>query len=547
LALATSEQLVAELANPNGWRRDTAQRLLVERQDHKATRSLRRMVRECEAPLARLHALWSLAGLDDLADDDILAGLNDPHPGIREHAIRLAESRLDGFRAIANRVRSLADDANIRVRLQVALSLGESPDPTVSDALTVIARRDGSDPWMRAAVLSSAMRCAGPLLIELLRGPNTSSQDDNPPGRLLHGLALIVGAHGSRSEIEQVLGRLADRAGHKAAPTIVVGLSEGLARSGKHLSRYVGSSSPAGELLAALLAEAQKTCRNPSADPDRRRAAIELLGVAADFDVVRDLFAQLLSSRQPPVIQSATIRALAGFDYADVSGILLANWSSYTPGTRSEVTEILLSRRLWIRPFLDAVAQGTVVAGQIAPARRERLTNDSDPEIRTIAQRLFNEIAPGPRAEALARFRPALALAGDARRGEKAFETAECINCHQIGKRGHPVGPNLATVQQRTPESLLEQILDPNREVLPNYLEYVVELDDGRVVTGIIVAETATSILLRRAQRNETAIARPSIQTIRSTGKSLMPEGLEQKLTVQDMADLLAFLAALHP
>ena len=104
------------------------------------------------------------------------------------------------------------------------------------------------------------------------------------------------------------------------------------------------------------------------------------------------------------------------------------------------------------------------------------------------------------------------------------------------------MGPNLATVQNRTPDGLLTQILDPNREVSPNYLQYVVALDDGRVVTGAIASESPTSITLKRAENVQETILRQNIEEISSTGKSLMPEGLEEKINPQEMADLLAFL-----
>ena len=102
--------------------------------------------------------------------------------------------------------------------------------------------------------------------------------------------------------------------------------------------------------------------------------------------------------------------------------------------------------------------------------------------------------------------------------------------------------PKLETIRHWTADELLVNILDPNREVSPNYFEYVVALDDGRVITGMIASETPSSITLRRAEGVQETILRANISEIATPGKSLMPEGLEKKISVQEMADVLAFL-----
>src|SRR5262249_16410143 len=138
-----------------------------------------------------------------------------------------------------------------------------------------------------------------------------------------------------------------------------------------------------------------------------------------------------------------------------------------------------------------------------------------------------------------------VARQGGVVRGEEVFER-ECVSCHRFGAKGHDVGPNLSSYSRNptSPQALLTQILDPNREVAPHYVEYVAALDDGRVVTGLIVAETPSSLTLRRDQKPEVTIARQRVAEIQATGKSLMPESLERNVSVAEMADLLAFLMA---
>ena len=141
--------------------------------------------------------------------------------------------------------------------------------------------------------------------------------------------------------------------------------------------------------------------------------------------------------------------------------------------------------------------------------------------------------------------RPALDLAGSPERGLAVFK-GTCATCHVAAGIGVEVGPNLATVTNRTPEDLVVHILDPNREVAANYVNYSVATVDGRVATGLIADETAGALTLKRAEAVTDVIPRDRIEQIASSGQSLMPEGLEKDRTPQDFADLLAFLKSLQ-
>ena len=143
--------------------------------------------------------------------------------------------------------------------------------------------------------------------------------------------------------------------------------------------------------------------------------------------------------------------------------------------------------------------------------------------------------------ETIDRYQESLKLKGDPASGQIVYRR-ECLNCHKLRGEGHEVGPSLETVQHRSPQEILIHVLDPNREVSPNFLDYAVRLADGRVLTGLIAAETDSGLTLRRAQNQEDTILRSEIDDITSSGKSLMPEGVEQKITIQEMSDLIAYL-----
>jgi putative heme-binding domain-containing protein len=139
-------------------------------------------------------------------------------------------------------------------------------------------------------------------------------------------------------------------------------------------------------------------------------------------------------------------------------------------------------------------------------------------------------------------YRPALELDGDVGRGRLAFRRV-CATCHKLEGVGHEVGADLlAALRNKSREQLLTDVLDPSREVDPRYLNYIVTLKGGQALTGMIAAETATSLTLRRGEGAEDVVLRSRVEAVQATAKSLMPDGLEEQLTKQDFADLIAYL-----
>ena len=120
-----------------------------------------------------------------------------------------------------------------------------------------------------------------------------------------------------------------------------------------------------------------------------------------------------------------------------------------------------------------------------------------------------------------------------------------CAACHRVEGVGHDIGSSLAAMKNRGPEAILVNMLDPNREVNPQFVNYTLVTSDGRILTGMIDAETATSVTLKRAEGATDTVLRVNIDELAATGKSLMPEGLEQQLDRQAVADLIAYLMSL--
>lgn len=544
LGNASTADLVTVLDNPNSWWRETAHRLIYERQDPQAVPLLRQLVNAGKLPQARVHALYSLAGLNSLMDGELLDALNDESPRVREHAVKLSESRLAESAPLLQKVLMLAADADPKVRLQVAFSLGEAvqADGAIT-ALANIARQDGGDVWFRTAVLSSVGNASDRLLQELLRDPKFAAGGVGKA--ILKMLAQVVGVRNKPDELATVFTAVgAENIDASLQQTVLSGLGDGLQRSGQSLGDLAQDAKISGrELLKRQFANSIETAVNEKSPTAHRVAAIAFLGYGS-LEQVSETLAQVLDPRQPAEVQLAAVRALASFRGGKVAEILLAPWKGYTPPVRAEVIEALVGRTERLSVFLDAVESGDVSAAMINPNRKTALLEHPDPKIKERTQKLFGADAPSPRNEVIAQYQAALKLTGSLENGRKVFKR-ECATCHKLENEGHEVGPDLATVRNRTPDGLMAHILDPNREVLPNYLDYQVLLDDGRTLTGIIASESATSITLRRADNAQETVLRQNIELIASSGKSLMPEGLEQKITHQEMADLLAYLTQL--
>src|SRR5262249_2911280 len=155
-----------------------------------AVAPLKKMAAESKTPLGRMHALYALKGLEALNVATVLAGLRDPDPHVREHALRLAEP-FESTSEIRAQFTSMTDDPALRVRYQLASRLGAVQADLADRALAELARRDGGDPWFRLAILSSVNGRAGKVFRLLIE--NQEFRASGPGRELLSTLAKLIG------------------------------------------------------------------------------------------------------------------------------------------------------------------------------------------------------------------------------------------------------------------------------------------------------------------------------------------------------------------
>jgi putative membrane-bound dehydrogenase-like protein len=529
----SSEALVPLLDHPNAWHRRTAARLLHARQDAAAVPALKQLAREGSA-LGRLHALYALAGMDALDEETLVAALADRDPGIRRHTLRLAEAHAEAPE-IQQAMLRLAEDDDARVRYQAAFSLGGIEGADRNAALAQLAASDGDDNWFRVALLSSLYQGAAEVLQLALESGEVS--DD-----LLQSIAVQAGASGDAQSIDAVLAKLDSLASGDATQRVARGLVDGLRQSGRGgvVRDAILQHDTTATLVADLVAGATMAAHSEALDPDKRAEAVRTLAFA-EYDAAAPLLNPLLSQATPLPVQLAALNTLGAWDRPEVAGTILDQWPSLGPEARTQATEVLFARESRVSALLDAVKAGEVAPSSIESTRVQMLREYPDEALREQALALFPAEPVGRRGEVVDAHRVALDLEGDTARGRELF-IANCAQCHHVEGQGYHLGPDLATVANSGAEKILMNILDPNREVNPQYINYVVETNDWEMHSGVITSETATSITLQRANGVEETILRVNIESIRSTEMSIMPEGWEVGLKDQDLADLITYL-----
>jgi putative membrane-bound dehydrogenase-like protein len=537
--------VVAALDSPSGWQRDLAQQLLVQRGDKAAIPLLAKQAAECKNPLGRLHSLCTLDGLGALDRPILERALADPHPGVRRHAIRLCEAA--GLMPDEPILARLAEDPDARVRMQLAYSLGSRKNPPgTGHILGRLALRDQNDRYLLAAVLSSVTKeNLEPMLMTVL----AESKGTAPPVTLVDRLLRIARLIGNTRALITLLQAVATpEKGRYAAWQFVTlaGLLDTLDQRDDSLTKLRSEGHDdlkrVVDRLSGLFAAARTTVADPKANRQEQLAALRLLGRGLDRQA-EDLatLAKLLAPQVEADLRTATVAVLGQLRDPKVPEVLLREWKGYSPTVRTQVLDILLRREDWLKTVLDALERKQILPADIDAPRRQRLLSHKTAAVRDRAARALAGAVNPDRQKVIDAYRSVLTLPGDANRGLDVFRKT-CATCHRLGDVGQQVGPDLASVGDKSPEGLLIAVLDPNRAVEARYVNYYAATRNGLTFNGVLASETGTAITLVGADGKPQVILRTDLEEFYSTGKSAMPEGLEKDLKPQDVADVIAFV-----
>ncbi|MCA9051133.1 MAG: HEAT repeat domain-containing protein, partial [Planctomycetaceae bacterium] len=537
-------KLVAELGSGNAWNRETAQRLLWERQDTAAVPLAESFLTTTDSVLGRLHAAYTLDGLNALKPSHVEQLLQDSEPRLRAHGIRLAERFADRPGNLSDLLLKLTADPNDHVRFQLAFSLGEFHGEQAVAGLTELAKQPDNSAEVRTAVLSSVADTADRLAIALLKQPDAASRKHL--SSMISELAVMIGTQPTAQQTLRLLTAVTEPdVAANLQRLVLVGIGTGLARRGTSLKAVLadGSAADVRSRVRTLFVRAAEQAGNGDVSLPERRSALQLLSLN-DTPENAEFLADFLTPRTPQPLQQAAVEALGAAESDSVADLILSAWTAYSPQTRRDVTDSLLSHPKRLLALLKAVEQGTVKRSDLERTVKQQLLSHRDAGIRQRCEKLFGDDVLSSRAKVVADYQPALELTGNAENGRKTFVRI-CSACHKVGDVGHLVAPELASVRNKSEADLLIAILDPNREAQPNFNTYTVVTSQGRSFSGIIAVETPNSLTLRRAEAKEDVVLRSNIEELISNGISLMPEGLEKDLGVQDIADVIAFVKSI--
>jgi putative membrane-bound dehydrogenase-like protein len=523
LSNATTQQLVELLGSPNGWMRSTASRLLNERHDTASVALLKPLLAN-PGPQG-LAAIWLLDGLSAAGPEELTVAMANTNPAIRAAALKLTEALLaqNPSASLLASVQKLTDDPDQMVRMQVAFSLGAIDGAAKVEPLARIARKDGDNSMIRAAISNAAAGQEAQLCRALAA--------DAKAAELVAELAQTIGAMNKPADVAVIMDAVQknmQESHASAAFALLTSLRQGQKRSSEPPSEQEPR-------LKDAITQA-KRADGPEAD---RVVAIKLLATFT-YATAGPSTLDLLEPSQPGAVQSAAISALGEMNAREVGPALVKRFKQLSPKQRSEALDILIRRPDRAMALLNGISNKQVRVQDIPSTKAMFLRNHRDAQVQALARKLL--IPPtGTRDDVIAQYRSALALPGDAKAGKLVYEQ-RCISCHRVAGEGSAVGPDLMTVRAAGKEKMLVNIIDPNREVAPNFLAYVVNTRDGESLTGIIANETASSITVRQAYGKDSVVLRSQVKSMDSQRLSLMPEGIEAGLKPQDFANLLEFL-----
>lgn len=546
-------ELAAALDSPNGTVRDLVHQMLIRRGATESAPEIRSLARNATLPEVRAQALCVLDGLATLDADTVHVALTDSHPGVVRHAARLSSSRVE-IEELIEFTRPHWGDAFVALELAAVL---DSATDAGALALASLLIRHQDEPYVSATALSSLnAENIEPVISHLLLAFTDqgsfekqlapfSPDAPSPSNQLLEVLASFAAEWKRAEAIQKLTDTLVQTASSDAVAPWQVAILTGLLKSAKTVEDVTNNEETA-RTLRDLAANVRGTIPATSLPLSQRIDAVRLLGCAPVFNGAPDLdlLARQLSPSTAPALRSAIFETLSRTRHPGTAEALLARWNSLPPTDRATALNLISSRTSWSKDLLAAIESDGLPRNQIDAATRRKLIESSDESIREIAKTLFASASSTSREEVLAAWQDSLELDANPIAGKAVFATA-CVACHVAEDVGNAVGPDLSALTDRSPEAMLVAILDPNRAVEDKYVTYAITTEDGASLVGLIANENANGFTLRQVDGSERSIQRSEIASMTSAGLSLMPEGLENTLTKQQLADLVAYVGSL--
>ena len=302
----------------------------------------------------------------------------------------------------------------------------------------------------------------------------------------------------------------------------------------------------------AAIDEAMRTIGDRDADAKARVELIRLAGELQLKELPNVLF-DVTSSDVEAEVMSASMAALQTYADPKVASWAVDNYASLNATNQKLAQELLASRLPWVRAMLDGIENEDVdpLSISIETVRKCLLLAGEDAELRSAIESRWGEGIAGETTETMKQEVARLSTllnnqAGDVYQGQKLFRS-NCGKCHKLFIDGGDIGPDLTTYQRSDVSTMALNIVNPSAEIREGFENYLVLTDEGRLITGLMVDRDNKVVVLRSAEGQTVTIDRDSIEESRVLGRSLMPEGLLNDLSDEQIIDLFAYLRSTQP
>ena len=593
LAAESDDRLIARLSSPNIYFRETAQRVLGERNTgnrNETATKLDALWRDEDVPRkARLHAIWALIGMGGVHPQVFEHLMHHQDPTFRAWGVRAAgnvrvfPTELGLRKTILDRVAALASDPSPDVRVQVAVASRKLDGLDALPILFEIIAKGDDDPlvprivWQnlhplldtRAADFITLLSATGleqaprlsailPRVIERLLGGAKPQPD---PAAFV--LGKLLGARQDGEVLEATrwgLEILAERLrGGSLSASARSDLLEALP---KILAPVLAGDPDAPVFLdASLVATAWKDPAalkvvgelliSPETRSERRLQALDALIASGDPSVL-GVVGPALADRQAGSadFRGRTLASLGRLDAPEVGKVVLDAYPRLEPDLKPKAVELLTQRAAWTWLLLDAIDRKVVPASALGANQVRLLGSMKHPGLAERVKAIFGTVreARNPaREQVIEAIRGRLKEAhGDPTAGVVVFRNV-CGQCHKIYGEGQEVGPEVTLNGRGSYDQLLSNVLDPNLVIGPGYQATTIATTDGRVLAGLLVEDSPQRVVLKLQGGKIETIARSAVEESKLSPLSLMPEGLENQVNPKELADLFAFLTLDKP
>jgi putative heme-binding domain-containing protein len=255
---------------------------------------------------------------------------------------------------------------------------------------------------------------------------------------------------------------------------------------------------------------------------------------------------ELLDGKPSQAVQLAVVGAVGSFNRPEVATRLLARYPALAASVRVRVLGLLCSRKEWVEPLIEAIAQGRLSPQELKAPQVLQIVQLGDSELTRRVEKAWGRV-PGPgspeKIRRIAEVRGILPEGdkGSAARGIPVFKE-NCAACHRLYDEGEQIGPDLTGAERNNLDFLLTSLVDPGASIRKEFEAQTAALADGRVLTGLVVEETDKTVTLVDSNRQKTVVPRDQVEEMKPSAVSLMPEGLLDKLRDDQVRDLFRYL-----